>query len=644
MNALLRRLLPAATVVLLALVVYANSLPGAFILDDVLIVRDNPLVSEPDLRGIFSSDYWGTRAGSGLYRPLTILSYAANRALFGAGALSFHLINILLHAAASLSLYLLLRRLPLAPGVAWLAAALFAVHPIHGEAVNTVVGRAELLVAVFTILGLLTALGRGRGHRPLAALWYALALFAKESAPAFVLLLACIDTFTAGNLRDLLHKRRRLYALLAAVTLAWFAVRTWALGQSAMPPDVFYATDNPVVGLSTLPRLLTAAWIQLLYLRNLVFPHPLLGVYTTNYIGRVETLLSLQAAAAIAATVAMAFLGVRGWRRRSGYGLGMAFYFAAFFVNLNVIFLTFIAVADRLAYLPSAGFCLAAASLLLMAAGPASPRPLLLAARAAGIGYLALLAGFTIARNPEFSSSLRLWQHTVEADPGNSRAWLYLGDDLAKAGRMGEAEAAYRRAINADRSFPDAHVFFSSFLLDAGRAEEALQHAEEAMRLVSGGFGPVTLVAARANLRLGRPREALVHLDGVHQYYATTPAYQEIRAKTLDALGDASGAMELYRKVASLPGGSPAISLRLAELLIEAGQAREAEAVLRARMGTAGSADLHNLLGVSLALQSRLEEAMREFESALERDPASVLFRDNLENARKQSAARAKGR
>ena len=128
----------------LALLLYAGTLDNAFVLDDHTAIRDNPLVHRADPIEIFTSDYWsGYHADhSGLYRPLTTLSYALQYRLCGPDPFSYHLVNILLHTLTTLLLYRLVRNLIGQSAPALAATLLFAVHPAISEAVCAAVGRA----------------------------------------------------------------------------------------------------------------------------------------------------------------------------------------------------------------------------------------------------------------------------------------------------------------------------------------------------------------------------------------------------------------------------------------------------------------------------------------------------------------------
>jgi hypothetical protein len=162
----------------LALLAYANALANGFVLDDRGIVLDNPLVREPGTAWrAFLTPYWPAAIGGGQYRPLGILSFVLDGAIAGPSAMWYHAVNVAWHAAATVLLWVWIRGF-LAPAGALVAAALFAVHPVHVEAVANVVGRLELMAAAF-IFAALVAHRRGSWFAPLL---FACALLSKEHA------------------------------------------------------------------------------------------------------------------------------------------------------------------------------------------------------------------------------------------------------------------------------------------------------------------------------------------------------------------------------------------------------------------------------------------------------------------------------
>jgi len=523
-------------IALLALGAYANSFPGAFIFDDVAIVRENPLVNDPSLGRILAADYWGEGAGSGLHRPLTILSYAVNRHLLGPGPAGFHTVNVLLHAVVSVLVAAVASAAGLSSSIGWVAAALFAVHPLHTEVVDIVTGRAELLAALFVLLALLAALRRGRLHRPLTAVCFAAALLSKESAATFLPLLLAFDLFGTRGVRAVARDRWRLYALVAAITVVWLAWRKFGLLSGSLPANAIYPEDNPLVLLGPAGRLLTVLKVQALYLQRLALPFSLNAVFVDTMIGPVSNPRSLQAVALVTGAVLLAVALVAGWRRRAPWSLGLAAHFLAFLATANVLVLTTFLVAERFAYLPSAGFCLAAAGAGTVLLRGLAPRRCILAA-AAATAILAL-GGRTLARNIDFSSPAILWRAETRSAPGNYRAWILLGGALRESGDATGAEAALTRALELRPRFVEAALSLGYFLLDAGRPVEAAQHFQ---RILESGPGDSPLAMAgmvEAFLSLGQVREAAAWLEAIPPYFRHLPLYHALADRVRAAAGN----------------------------------------------------------------------------------------------------------
>src|SRR3989454_206758 len=137
------------TVALCAVVVYLGALWNQFALDDVPIIVVNPLVTQPSgLWRAFAAPYWTPELGGHMYRPLVIAGFALDA--LADGTVWFHAVNLLWHAGAAVVVAALARRWMDTPG-GLVTGLLFAVHPVHVEAVANVVGRAELMAAVFVV-------------------------------------------------------------------------------------------------------------------------------------------------------------------------------------------------------------------------------------------------------------------------------------------------------------------------------------------------------------------------------------------------------------------------------------------------------------------------------------------------------------
>ena len=167
---------------------YSNTLVNSFTLDDRIYIDLNPQVTDASLRGLFAANKLAD-----VFRPLTFATLALNWKIGQTRPFGYHLFNLLLHGAATLLFYFLLEAIlfesipgsaiPATKLAAFAAALIFAVHPIHTEAVSSIVGRSEILAAGFIFAAWIFHLK----DRPIAAsICFALALLSKESAVAFL--------------------------------------------------------------------------------------------------------------------------------------------------------------------------------------------------------------------------------------------------------------------------------------------------------------------------------------------------------------------------------------------------------------------------------------------------------------------------
>jgi protein O-mannosyl-transferase len=281
-----------------------------FTFDDGTIVARNPAVQDwGNWKLIFFSDYW-PEAHSALYRPVTIFSFALERLLHGAAPSGFHLTNLLLHSAVSAMVFLLATRLIGSTWGAALAGILFAVHPVHCEAVSSIVGRAELLSSLLALGAFWIWAGdsdsnRSSGPRPAllkGMFLYLLALGAKENVIILpgVLFLWEISRARAGAGRAQIRQvvRSAKFWGFIAVTLAFLAVRSMALGgiQASLSPAPSFV-ENPLEREPAAIRILSALSNQWHALALHIIPRPLIADYSFETLPVVQSWLNLKAAA-----------------------------------------------------------------------------------------------------------------------------------------------------------------------------------------------------------------------------------------------------------------------------------------------------------------------------------------------------------
>lgn len=471
---------PAAALVagLLAAVVYVNSVGNGFALDDVPIIVENTGIHElSDLPEALATPYWGPGSGetSGIWRPLTTTALAVQWALWEDDAAPYHVLNVVLHAGVTVLVTLLMAELiPVA--AAFAGGLVFAVHPVHVEAVSNIVGLAELLAALFLTGACLLFVRSGHGAsrkgegsgdgetgtRPgskafrlspltpatvgVILLLYALGFLSKESAAVLPALFVLLDAWKGRlGIRDLpryLKSRGLLFALMAVVGGAILWVRIRVLGG--------VATALPPLGgelLEEVPRIWTLPVVWLHYLRLLVFPADLSPDYTP---GVIEIQLGWNALNLTGVIVALAVLGFTwaAWRDAETPGavpVGILWFLIAILPVANVVFLAEILLAERTLYTPSIGFAMAVGALVWHLA-ERSRRPRLVATGV--LVAVALMVGRTWTMTPVWNSTMSVMQHLLAQHPESGRVqWMWAdflmdGRDEPTAGL-----GAYREAL-----------------------------------------------------------------------------------------------------------------------------------------------------------------------------------------------------
>ena len=419
-----------------AALVYANTLRNQFTMDDGLYVLGNPQITQPSLQSLFSENKIAS-----IYRPITFAAIALNWSLGETEPLGYHLLNLLLHAAVVWLLFLLLQEIfnghPQGINVAFAAALLFAVHPIHTEAIASVMGRAELLAAGFLLAGWILHL---RDREIPALLCFALAMLSKESAVAALPLVLLGDTATGR------WKSRLRYAGVAGVTVLYLALLRYAQGGRLGRPSISLM-DNPLASLPPAWRILNALRVAWKYVWLHFYPMALSCDYSFNQIPMYRDWRhTLPAALAAAAVVALWIWGIRN--RHTGLIVAGGIYLAGFAVTANILVPTGTIMGERLAYLPSAGFCV----LVALAWSWLRDRQQTLAWGLLIVASLALAAR-TVARNTDWKDNLALYSSAVRAVPGSAKMHANLGGEYLSRNQFDLARNELQIAL---RIYPDS--------------------------------------------------------------------------------------------------------------------------------------------------------------------------------------------
>jgi hypothetical protein len=419
-----------AAVGLVAAVVYVGALWNHFALDDDTIIVFNPLVHA--LSGVwraFAHPYWPVGAGGYLYRPLPIATYAFDGAI--GGAWWFHLVNLVWHAGACIAVAALARRWR-GDAAGLIAGLLFAVHPVHVEAVANVIGRAELMATVFSLLAVYAALVTRSVWWSTAAL--ALAILSKENAVVVPALVAW--AWILGIDRPPRARMVVMFSAWALAAIAWLAARRLVIhGDPEFPvlADVFVGASPSAIRLTAVAALADVT-------RLLVFPLHLRVDYSPAERTLVTSPLDLRFVAGLVCATALAWLVVLAWRRgRRLEAFGLGWIAIAYLPVANLVLPIGVLVAERTLYLPSAGLALAAGAWL----SGLTPRR-----RAVVVAALVLAgAARTALRVPTWRNDTTMTLSILDDSPRSFRGPLFTASLLQANGSPKRALEYYRRAF-----------------------------------------------------------------------------------------------------------------------------------------------------------------------------------------------------
>ena len=441
----------AFVVAALALAAYASNLGNDFAMDDRYNVVDNPqLRSLAAIPGHFTQAWAGHVQGGideainrSYWRPITATSWTIDYALFGLSPFGYHLINNLLHALISALMVWWLWRLCANRRVAVTAGVIFALHPLHTEAVNLVTYRTELLAALWCLLALGLRAGpssagpSSTGLTRLApvALCYALGLGSKEIAvtlPGWLLLQDwAMGRVTRKNLRQLAP----LYLSLSLILASYLVIRGALLSNNPMP---FFGA------LSVTQTIGSVMKIHAFYLQKWLLPYPLNPFWDMSTL---QPALSL--ADPMAVLGAAALLGSVGWALRSLWrgqdskwpALGVLCWWLGLLPVSHLVPIP-VGAGERFTYLPSIGACLACSALIDRAWSARWRSPVLVAT----VAWCVVAGGWTAARGLHWHNDETLMRQVIADMPHSFNGHHLLGQLLYDDKRCAEALKEFRAA------------------------------------------------------------------------------------------------------------------------------------------------------------------------------------------------------
>lgn len=611
---------------------YVNTLGFDYAQDDAIVITDNMFTAKglagipgilkyDTFYGFFKEEGKANLVSGGRYRPLSLITFALEVALFGQSPFVSHLVNALLYGATAVLLYWVLLQWfmpgPPSPGlrraeedaphayfVALAGALLFAAHPLHTEAVANIKGRDEILALLGSLGAVSLSFRAFRESRPLwnlaAGAVFLLALFSKENAITFLAVVPLAYFFFTRAAAGAIIRQTLPFAAAAALFLvARGAVLHWssltAVSGELMNNPFLKVEGNRYVPFSAGEKLATIVYTLGKYVQLLFVPHPLTHDYYPRHIG----VMSWSDGRALGSLLLYLFLGayaLRGLPRRDPVSFGILFFLATISIVSNLVFPVGTNMSERFAYMPSVGFALAFAVMLYRLTLRLAPqrrlsefRNLYPALAVTGV-FLLFFGARTIARNPVWQDNYTLFSTDVKTSPNSAKLRNAIGGELVTRSVDEKDESRRRRmlleavghleaAVRIHPNYKNAYLLLGNACYYLKDWEKAIRYYQQALTLDSA------YEEARNNLGItyrdaGRDAgESKGDVAGATRYleqaYALRPnEYETVRllAVAYGFAGNSAKALPLFEKAVQLDPDNADAVYNLGTAYHQAGQ------------------------------------------------------------------------
>ncbi|XP_063281375.1 protein O-mannosyl-transferase TMTC4 isoform X1 [Pelobates fuscus] len=693
----------------LAVVCFANSYNGNFVFDDSeAIINNKDLREEIPIGDLWLHDFWGTKLNSNAshksYRPLTVLTFRMNYIVAGGlHPVGFHAVNIILHCLVSvlmLDVFSILfgvagnnksKKITYASKASSLAALLFAVHPVHTECVSGIVGRADLLCALFVVLSFLgyykAVSGFYVGHSSvfwvlLSVFLSAVAMLCKEQGITVLGLNAVFDIFVICKLNMLEYIQKVLrrdrtsetvlllnnglflrISILASGGISMLYIRWHIMGTG---PPAFTEVDNPAsFASSLLVRVINYNYYYSMNGWLLLCPWWLCFDWSMGCIPLIKSFSDWRIIALVAlwcsllGLIYQALCSSDGHKRRI-LTLGLGFLIIPFLPASNMFFRVGFAIAERVLYLPSIGYCLLLTYGCSKICKQVKNKKLMTAAI---LGLLAMNVVRSIYRSNQWKSEELLFYSALSVCPLNAKVHYNVGKNLADRGHQAAAIQYYREAVRLNPKYVHAMNNLGNILKERNELQEAEQLLSQAVSIqpdFSAAWMNLGIVqnslkqfeeAEKSYLtaikyrkkypdcyyNLGRLYADLNrHMDALNAWRNATFLKPEHSLAwnnmiiLLDNTGNLAQAEAIGREALKLIPKDHSIIFSLANVLGKAQKYKESEDLfLKAIEANPSIASYHGNLAVLYHRWGKLELAKKYYETSMKLDPSAPGTKEN---------------
>ncbi|ASS49738.1 MAG: hypothetical protein A3D31_09175 [Candidatus Fluviicola riflensis] len=495
----------------IAFLLFSNTLTHGFVLDDLAVIEQNKFVQEgfSGIPKIMTTFYWEGYwdSNGGLYRPLSMVMFAAEWGISPNNPFFHHFFNVLLYALSIGALYKLLR-LIFNQYTLWIPcciAVLFAVHPIHTEVVANIKSRDEILCFLFFVLTFRVVIRselRSWKHRLIAAGLFLLCLLSKEAG---ILFLPVMGLYFLLFKQQKVLQIARTFLPIVLISIAWLAFHQWIIQSSVHERITYTYLDNSLVGCpDKASQVATGIAILGRYLLKSFVPANMSYDYSYNQIP-CESFGSPIVLATLVVLIGMGYLIYRNWKKHPAISFGLLYFLITISLVTNVFTLIGATMGDRLLFAPVLGICIVVVVglyLLLKQTEAKTSRT----SAFYGVVFIAFLGClFSFQRNKDWASNETLFAADVANAPNSARVHFNYGallmaqlpeDINRQQSQLPEIVTAFERALAIDSLDKGSHINLGVCYYRLADYPKSIEHSQKAIEI---NPADITIVANLAD-------------------------------------------------------------------------------------------------------------------------------------------------
>lgn len=612
-----------------AIAVYLNVYSNQFVFDDEsVVVGDQSITQLSNIPKYFTAQEGFHKVIGRYYRPVVSATYALDYALWGLKPFGFHLTNVIIHIINSLLFFkLLLLLFPVEKGKSPQArlyavifgGLIFAVHPIHTEAVSWVSGRTDSLSFTFFIASFIFYIKYSKSSKPLhffyLILLYVLALLAKEMAVTLPVVLILYDISEIGGInRELISKKLRIYLILIAVSVLYLFMRWYILKDIPQRETYFYFYGKDIItGVFTMLQTLP------LYFRLTLVPVGLLYHYN-GYLPYVNSIAASGVIVSLIFLIIMAFLAIYFFRKAPVISFSTVIFFVTLIPVMNIV-PTMNFMAERFLYIPSISISIALSVIFLKLYNDKTKQILVILF----IVVICIYSYMTLSRNFDWKDNKSLFLSA--GDKPGTVTYVNIGNIYANNQEYDKAEVYYRKAIDLRNETLLANVNLGKIFLIRGNFDSSYYYLYKSYQLDTLSPEPMHALA-QLYANSNKIPDAISWLERAQKispnYMNSTEMLQNLKMRQQSGEQLNSTTNDNALKVTGLENDSyqnyqkKNYDKAIKELL---------ELI---ELNPAGRAGYFNNIGISYLDQNKLEDAKKYFEMAVRENKDFSTAYNNL--------------